>query len=75
MSIAMDGTDISAGCTCEIGLTKTELNFLQDELTKWQKETFLAHHSDEWRLGFAEAMRLALANILKLTDKETGDEE
>ena len=75
MSIAMDGTDISAGCTCEIGLTKTELNFLQEELTKWQNETFLEYRSKEWRLGFAEAMRLALANILKLTDKETGDEE
>jgi hypothetical protein len=75
MSIAMDGSDTSAGCTCEIGLTKTELNFLQEELTKWQNETFLAHRSKEWRLGFAEAMRLALANILKLTDKETGDEE
>jgi hypothetical protein len=55
-------------------LTKTELNFLQEELTKWRDENHL-HHSEQWRIGFHEAMRLALANILKLTDKETGDEE
>jgi hypothetical protein len=74
MSIAMDGSDESAGCTCDVGLTKTELNFLQEELTKWRDENHL-HHSEQWRIGFHEAMRLALANILKLTDKEIGDED
>ena len=74
MSIAMDGSDTSAGCTCEIGLSKTELNFLQDELIKWRDENHL-HHSEQWRIGFHEGMRIALANIEKLTDKTTGDEE
>jgi hypothetical protein len=71
MSIAMDGTDKSAGCTCEVGLDKTQLAFLEEELTKWMNEKHLTHQSDEWRRGFKDGMRIALANILKLTmDRE-----
>ena len=67
MSIAMDGSDESAGCTCDVGLTKAQLEALQDELTKWMNETNLKYLSDEWRRGFKDGMKLALANILKMT--------
>jgi hypothetical protein len=68
MSIAMDGSDESAGCTCDVGLTQSQLNFLREELTKWMNETHLNHQSDEWRRGFKDGLRLAMANIIQLTD-------
>jgi hypothetical protein len=68
MSIAMDGSDTSAGCTCDLGMTKTQLESLREELTKWMNENHLNHQSDEWRRGFKDGLRLAMANIIQLTD-------
>lgn len=73
MSIAMDGSDDSAGCSCEVGLTKTQLNFLNDELGKWLRETHLTHRIEDWRQGFHEGVRIAIANILRLTEEEQSD--
>jgi len=67
MSIAMDGSDESAGCTCDVGLTKSQLEFLRTELTKWLNEQHLTFQPEQWRKGFHEAMRIALANIMLLT--------
>jgi hypothetical protein len=81
MSIAMDGSDESASCTCDVGLDKTQLNFLREELTKWLNEQHLTFQPEQWRKGFHEAMRIALANIMLLTEpkikeeEELGDEE
>ena len=81
MSIAMDGSDESASCTCDVGLDKTQLNFLRTELTKWLNEQHLTFQPEQWRKGFHEAMRIALANIMLLTqpkikeEEEPGDEE
>jgi hypothetical protein len=81
MSIAMDGSDESAGCTCDVGLTASQLEFLRTELTKWLNEQHLTFQPEQWRKGFHEAMRIALANIMLLTtpkvaeEDETGDEE
>ena len=66
MSIAMDGSDISAGCVCEVGLTVSELAYITDELDKWLREKHLTHRTEEWRQGFHEGIRIALANILKM---------
>ena len=81
MSIAMDGSDESAGCTCDVGLTRSQLEFLRTELTKWLNEQHLTFQPEQWRKGFHEAMRIALANIMLLTepkivmpDEEDGDE-
>lgn len=82
MSINMDGSDESAGCSCEIGLDKAQLDFLREELTKWLNEKHLGFQPDQWRKGFHEAMRIALANIMLLTqpkmpeieEVEEGDE-
>jgi len=76
----MDGTDKSASCTCEVGLDKTQLAFLEEELTKWLNEQHLTFQPEQWRRGFHEAMRIALANIMLLTEpkikeEELGDEE
>ena len=68
MSIAMDGSDQSAGCTCDVGLTKAQLEFLRTELTKWLNEQHLTFQPEQWRKGFHEAMRIALANIMLLTE-------
>jgi len=68
MSIAMDGSDESAGCTCDVGLTKSQLEFLRTELTKWLNEQHLTFQPEQWRKGFHEAMRIALANIMLLTE-------
>ena len=79
--IAMDGSDESAGCTCDVGLTRSQLEFLRTELTKWLNEQHLTFQPEQWRKGFHEAMRIALANIMLLTEpkiieeEETGDEE
>jgi len=67
MSIAMDGSDESASCTCDVGLDTTQLNFLREELTRWLNEQHLTFQPEQWRKGFHEAMRIALANILLLT--------
>ena len=81
MSIAMDGSDESASCTCDVGLDTTQLNFLREELTRWLNEQHLTFQPEQWRKGFHEAMRIALANILLLTqpkikeEEELGDEE
>ena len=81
MSIAMDGSDERAGCTCEVGLTKSQLEFLRTELTNWLNEQHLTFQPEQWRKGFHEAMRIALANIMLLTEpkikeeEEPGDEE
>lgn len=66
MSIAMDGSDTSSGCTCQIGLTASQLAFLTSELQKWQKRRE-SLHPDEYIKGFQEGLRLALANIYQLT--------
>jgi hypothetical protein len=68
MSIAMDGSDESAGCTCDVGLDKAQLEFLRNELTLWLNEKHLNFQPDQWRKGFHEAMRIALANIMLLTN-------
>jgi len=67
MSIAMDGSDESADCTCDVGLTASQLEFLREELTKWLNEQHLGFQPEQWRKGFHEAMRIALANIMLLT--------
>jgi hypothetical protein len=66
--VRMDGSDESAGCTCDLGMTKTQLDALREELTKWMNETHLNHQSDEWRRGFKDGLRLAMANIIQLTE-------
>jgi len=68
MSIAMDGSDVIACCNCDVGLDKKQLNFLRTELTKWLNEQHLTFQPEQWRKGFHEAMRIALANIMLLTE-------
>lgn len=75
MSIAMDGSDESASCTCDIGLDRGQLEFLRTELTKWMNETHLNFQPDQWRKGFHEAMRIALANIMLLTEPKIAEIE
>jgi hypothetical protein len=75
MSIAMDGSDESAGCTCDVGLDRAQLEFLRTELTKWMNEKHLGFQPEQWRKGFHEAMRIALANIMLLTTPKVAEIE
>jgi hypothetical protein len=56
-------------------LTASQLEFLRTELTKWLNEQHLTFQPDQWRKGFHEAMRIALANIMLLTTPKVVEEE
>jgi hypothetical protein len=53
-----------------VGLTKPQIDELISVLKDWQSSKMAWKDSDEYVKGFKEAIRIALANIYKLTAVE-----
>lgn len=58
-----------------IGLTKPQIDELISVLKDWQSSKMAWQDSDEYRKGFREGIRIALANIYSLTAVEEQDGE